>query len=82
MDDQERFQLEIAKKSLLMQILDKGAFERLGRVRIANPALAEQVELYLIQANQSGQIGYITEQMLKEILNMLVTKRETKIMRR
>jgi len=80
--EEEKLQMEIAKKTLLMKILDKAGFERLARVKIANPMLAEQVEMYLIQAHQSGQIQAVSEDKLKQILDMLVTKRKTKIMRR
>jgi DNA-binding TFAR19-related protein (PDSD5 family) len=78
---QEKIQLEIAKKTLLMRILDKGAYERLARVRIANSMLADQVELYLIQ-NAQKDPSRISEEKLKQILNLLTTKRKTKIMRR
>jgi len=81
MNEQEKIQLEIAKKTLLMRILDKGAYERLARVRLANPTLAEQVELYLIQNAQSNP-SRLSEEKLKQILNLLVQKRKTKIMRR
>lgn len=71
----------MAKRALLMRVLDKGAFERLARVRIANPNLAEQVEMYLIQRAQTNP-ERVTESKLKELLNLLVKKRKTKIMRR
>ena len=77
----ERAQLEAAKKTILMKILDKNAYERLARVRIANPTLADQVELYLIQ--RAEQIKEpIEDEKLKTLLEALITKRKTKIMRR
>jgi DNA-binding TFAR19-related protein (PDSD5 family) len=77
----ERAQLEAAKKTILMKILDKNAYERLARVRIANPTLADQVELYLIQ--RAEQIKEpIEDEKLKTLLAALITKRKTKIMRR
>ena len=79
--NQEKIQLEIAKKTLLMKILDKGAYERLARVRLANAQLAEQVELYLIQ-NAQQDPSRVTEEKLKQKINLLTTKRKTKIMRR
>lgn len=75
-------QLEMLKKNILRNILTKEALERLGRVRLANPVLAAQLELYLVQVYQSGQLKEtITDQKLKQILDVLTAKRETKIKR-
>ncbi len=75
-------QIEQMKKTLLRQVLSKDALERLGRVRIANPNLAAQLELYLIQLYQAGQLkGTVTDEKLKQILDVLTKKREWKIRR-
>ena len=80
MDDE---QLEAMKKTLLMKILDKQAFERLSRVRLVNQLLVNQIELYLRQMYQSGPLTeMVTDQKLKQILEMAVEKRETKIIRK
>jgi DNA-binding TFAR19-related protein (PDSD5 family) len=77
----EKSQFELAKKSILMKILDKKAYERLSRIRMVNPTLADQVELYLIQ--RAEQIKEpIEDEKLKTLLEALITKRKTKIMRR
>ena len=76
-------QFEQMKKSLMGKILDKAAAERLGRVRVANPTLAMQLELYLMQLYQAGQLKEtITDEKLKQILNALTEKKQTRIMRR
>ncbi|MFQ6010246.1 MAG: DNA-binding protein [Candidatus Aenigmatarchaeota archaeon] len=76
-------QLEAMKKEILRKILDKDAFERMSRVKMANPMLASQLEVYLIQLFQSGQLKEtITDEKLKNILNTLTEKRKTKIRRR
>ncbi len=76
-------QFEQMKKSLMGKILDKSAAERLGRVRVANPTLAMQLELYLMQLYQSGQLKEtLTDEKLKQILNALTEKKQTRIMRR
>ncbi len=76
-------QFEQMKKSLMGKILDKAAAERLGRVRVANPTLAMQLELYLMQLYQSGQLKeIINDEKLKQILNALTEKKQTRIMRR
>jgi len=80
---QQKKQLEELKMKILMSCLTREARERLVNVRIGNPQLAEQVELYLIQAYQQGQILQpIEDSKLKELLQALTPKRETKITRR
>ena len=76
-------QLEEAKTKILSESLTKEARERLSNVRIANPQLAEQIELYLIQVYQQGQIKEpISETQLKDLLQTLTKKKETKIVRK
>jgi len=75
-------QIEQMKKTLLRQVLSKEALERLGRVRMANPNLAAQLELYLIQLYQAGQLkGVVDDAKLKQILDLLTKKQEWKIRR-
>ena len=74
-------QLEAMKKQLLGKILTKEAYERLARVRIANPETASQVELYLIQLFQAGKISTVGDSQLREVLVALTEKREFKIKR-
>jgi len=79
----EAAQIEAMKKMIMNQLLTKEAAERLGRVRVANPNLASQVEMYLIQVAQSGQIGgKIDDNKLKQILELMTEKKKTKIMRK
>lgn len=76
-------QIEMMRKSIISKILDKAADERLARVRLANPMLATQLEVYLIQLYQSGQLKEtITDDKLKQILNAITEKRETKIIKK
>lgn len=76
-------QLEIAKKIILNKILTKNAIERLGRVRLANPILATQVETYLIQLFQTGQLkDTVTDIKLKQILSVLAQNKKITIKRR
>jgi len=49
-------QIEELKKRIIQKILSKEALERLGRVRLSKPQLAEQVELSLLQMYQTGKI--------------------------
>lgn len=74
---------EAMKKTLLRKILTKEALERLGRVKIANPLLASQLELYLVQVFQSGQLKEtITDEKLKQILSVLTPQKQIKIKKR
>ncbi len=85
-DPNQLAKLELIKKQILSRILTKDAFERLARVKFANPELAGQAELYLMQIAQAGKLeSLVTEQQIKEILQYLVNasgaKKETKIRR-
>lgn len=64
--------LEEMKKTLLGRILTKEALERLARVRMVNPELSGQAELYLLQIYQSGKLdGRVTDLKLREIFRVL-----------
>lgn len=57
------------RKKILKKVLTSDAMERLGRVRLANSEVAEQLESYLVRLKQTGQIrNKITEDKLKQIL--------------
>lgn len=76
-------QIEEMKRQLMSRLLTKEAFERLGRVRSVNPQLASQAELYLLQAQQAGQLkGTVDDEQLKEILKALSEKRDFNIKRK
>ena len=75
-------EFEKMKQEILRKILSKEAAERLGRVRLGNPVIATQLELYLVQMYQTGNISdKITDEQLKKILEVLSTKKEMKIKR-
>lgn len=83
MEMNEQLQLEMMKRTMLPKILDKAALERLGRVRLANPMLAGQLELYLLQLYQAGQLKeQLTDDKLKQILTVLTDAKKTTIKRR
>ena len=65
-------QIEEMKKKILVTILSKEAYERLSRVRVANPELAGQADLYLLQIYQAGKLpNRVTDEQMKEILRAL-----------
>ena len=75
-------QIEELKKQLLNRVLTKEALERLGRVRMVNPEVAGQAELYLIQIYQAGKLKtQITDDKLREVLKALSEKKEMSIKR-
>jgi DNA-binding TFAR19-related protein (PDSD5 family) len=75
-------QIDEMKKQLLGKILMKEAYERLGRVRLANPETAAQAELYILQVYQAGKLdGSISDSQMKDILRALSEKKEFKIKR-
>ena len=66
----------------MRKILTKEAIERLGRIRLVKPELAAQLELYLLQAYQTGEIKTtIDDARLKQILDAIVKKKNFKIKR-
>jgi len=83
MIDENIAEFEALKKDILRKILTKEAAERLGRVKLANPLVAAQLEMYLFQLGQSGQLKeMIDDAKLKQILSVLTPSRKTKIKRR
>ncbi len=77
-------QIEAQRQSILRQIMEPEARDRLANVKLANPQLAANVENQVIRLYQSGRLqGSITDAMLREILQSMVPqKREIHIERR
>ena len=72
MSPEQMKQLEEMKKKVLTSILDREAFERVNRIKLVNPQLAGQVELYLIQLFQAGKIqNQVTDEQMKQMLQVL-----------
>ena len=81
---QAQQELEAQKQAIIRQILTPEARERLNRIKIVKPELAEAVELQLIQLAQAGRLGNVlTDEQLKTILRRLTDKqRDIKITRK
>ena len=61
-----------ARASILSQILEPDAADRLGRIRLVKASRADDVENRLIMLARSGQLrSRVTETQLKEILNAI-----------
>lgn len=69
--------LEQKKKQALREIMTKDARERLNRVKLGDEAVAQQLETYLVQLSQSGQVREkIDEEKLKKILKSIKDDQE------
>lgn len=77
-------QMEMQKQAILRQIVTPEARDRLANVKVANPDLANAVEMQLIQLAQSGRLNdMVTDAMLKNILRQVAPqRREINIERR
>jgi programmed cell death protein 5 len=76
-------QVEDALKAIMPKILDKKARERLSNLKLVKPEVAMQLELYLAQLFEAGQIkSVITEEQLILMLKKISEKPETKITRK
>ncbi|MCD6575806.1 MAG: DNA-binding protein [Nanoarchaeota archaeon] len=79
----EKQQLEALKKAAMLKFMTKEARERLNRVKLVKPEIAEKVENALLQAIQMGQIkGKINEAQIIDILNEISERKNFKILRR
>lgn len=79
---EEMQKLEQLKKTVMKKILTKDAIERMGRIRLVKPELANQLELYLVQLYQAGKIASeIDDNQLKLILGTLSSKKQFKILK-
>ena len=75
--------LQSQLKAAMMQILEPRARERLSNLKMVKPDLAVQLELYLAQLYQAGQLrGRVTDGQVVQILEKLQQKPEWKIKRK
>ena len=82
--EEQQKQLEEQKKAILRKILTTEARERLGRIKVARPQVAETIENQLIMLAQSGQLkNKINDEQLRMLLSKAIPKkRDIKIKRR
>ncbi|KAM3421978.1 hypothetical protein BST61_g2355 [Cercospora zeina] len=75
-DSQKRAAAE-QKQSILSQILEPFAADRLNRIRMVNAQRAEDVENRLIMLARSGQLRQrVTEEQLRDILGAVARQQE------
>lgn len=77
-------EFEEQKKQIRRAILTTQARERLGRIKVARPEMAEEIEKQLILLAQSGRLkNKINDEQLCILLSKLIPKkRDIKIKRR
>lgn len=80
----QRQEFEEQKKMILRAILDTNARERLARIKIARPEIAESIENQLIILAQNGKLkNKINDEQLRILLARVIPKkRDIKIKRR
>ncbi|MFH0949260.1 MAG: DNA-binding protein [Candidatus Aenigmatarchaeota archaeon] len=72
--------MEKTIKIIMQQILEPAARERLNNLKIVKAELATQLQIYLVQLHQMGQIPKrITESQLIEMLKKISEKKDFKI---
>ncbi len=82
--DEQKKEFQDKKRMILRTILTTEAKERLGRIKVARPDLAEAIENQLIILAQSGQLKTkINDEQLQMLLTRLIPKkRDINIKRR
>jgi programmed cell death protein 5 len=83
-EQKQQKQFEEQRKAILRTVLTTDARERLGRIKVARPEIAENVENQLIMLAQSGRLKTkVTDEQLQELLKrILPKKRDIKITRK
>lgn len=83
-EEEAKEEMEAQKKAILRSVMTSEARERLARVRIARPEIAENIEKQIIMLSQRGALnGKIDDETLKKLLGKLTgKKKEINIKRR
>jgi len=72
---QKQLEQEIAKNSILTQVMDQSALARLNNIAAAKPEKAKALENLVIQLARSGQIREkLTDQRLRQLLDQISEK--------
>ncbi|MEM2188828.1 MAG: DNA-binding protein [Nitrososphaerota archaeon] len=81
-EEEERLRREAERQAAMRVILTPEARQRLANLRLVKPELVAQLEEQLIQLANSGRVSLpITDEVLKEILARITSKREIRIRR-
>lgn len=66
-------------RSMLRQLLDNGAYERMMNIRASNPDLYQQLARLIVSLAQSNQLAHVTEKQLVDLIDRLTRRPEPKI---
>jgi len=81
--EEQKEEFESQKKMILRNILTTDAKERLGRIKVARPELAESIENQLIMLAQNGRLkNKINDEQLRMLLSKLIPKKRDITIRR
>ena len=82
--EKQRQEFEEQKKQILRTLLTAPARERLGRIKVARPEIAEAIENQIILLAQGGKLkNKINDEQLRMLLSQAIPKkRDIKIRRR
>jgi len=82
--EMQKKQMDEQKKAILRTVMTPDARQRLGRIKVARPEIAESIENQLIMIAQSGRLnGKIDDKQLQMLLKRIMPKkRDIKIKRR
>ena len=82
--DAQKKELEERRRTILRSILTTQAKERLGRIKVARPEMAEEIENQLIMLVQGDRLkNKINDEQLRMLLSKIIPKkRDIKIERR
>ena len=79
----EQQQAELLKRATALKFMTKEARERINRIKLVKPGIAEQVETALVHAVQSGQIkDRITESQVVMILDEISNRKKFRILKK
>lgn len=80
---QQAREAEMQRRSVLRQLLEPAAYERLSNIRMSNPELYLKLSSLVIMLFQRGELkGQLSEEKLKQLAAMLLgSRRETTIKR-
>ena len=82
--DSKKKEVEERRRAILRSILTTQAKERLGRIKVARPEMAGEIENQLIMLAQGGRLkNKINDEQLRMLLSKIIPKkRDIKIERR
>lgn len=81
-EEERQRQMSMQIDIMMRKLLFPEAKERLSNIRIANQELYLKAVQALLYLQQTGRQEKVTEEELKELLQSLSRKRETKIVRK